>query len=79
LIMKLPLAQKDGCRRPSSRRGKFHAASRGPVRLLYLLIDDAIKAGAIVIPARTFPGCTDAELLAIAAARHLLDGACQTQ
>jgi hypothetical protein len=41
---------------------------------LYMLIDDAIKAGAIVIPARPgpAPACTDAELLAVAVARHLL-------
>ena len=41
---------------------------------LYALIDDAIKAGAIVVPPRPgpAPACTDAELLAIAVARHAL-------
>src|SRR5260221_12014680 len=41
---------------------------------VYTLIDDAIKAGAVAIPARPgpAPGCTDAELLAIAMGRHLL-------
>src|SRR5260221_2211920 len=40
---------------------------------VYTLIDDAIKAGAVAIPARPgpAPGCTDAELLAIAMVRHL--------
>ena len=41
---------------------------------LYALIDDAIKAGTIAVPPRPgpAPACTDAELLAIAMARHLL-------
>jgi hypothetical protein len=41
---------------------------------LYVLIEDAIEAGAIAIPPRPgpAPGCTDAELLTIAIARHLL-------
>jgi len=41
---------------------------------LYCLIDDMIADGALVIPRRPgpAPGCTDAELLAIALARHLL-------
>ena len=41
---------------------------------LYMLIDDAIKAGAIAIPARPgpAPACSDGELLTIAVARHLL-------
>ena len=41
---------------------------------VYVLIDDAIAAGAIAIPARPgpAPGCSDAELLAIAQVRHLL-------
>ena len=40
---------------------------------LYALIDDAIMAGAIAIPPRPgpAPGCSDAELLTIAVARHL--------
>ena len=41
---------------------------------VYCLIDDAIKAGILVIPRRPgpAPACTDAELLAIAVVRHLL-------
>ncbi len=41
---------------------------------VYVLIDDLIAAGAICIPPRPgpAPGCSDAELLAIALARHLL-------
>jgi hypothetical protein len=41
---------------------------------VYVLIDDAIAAGAIAIPARPgpAPGCSDAELLTIAQMRHLL-------
>ena len=41
---------------------------------LYMLIDDAIMAGAITIPPRPgpAPACTDAEVLAIAVARHVL-------
>lgn len=41
---------------------------------VYVLVDDAISAGAIVIPPRPgpAPACSDAELLAIALARHLL-------
>jgi hypothetical protein len=41
---------------------------------LYMLIDDAIKAGVIAIPPRPgpAPACSDAELLTIAMARHLL-------
>ena len=41
---------------------------------VYTLIDDAIKAGAVAIPARPgpAPGCTDAEVLAVAMVRHLL-------
>ena len=41
---------------------------------LYCLVDDAIKAGALLIPRRPgpAPACTDAELLTIALVRHLL-------
>jgi hypothetical protein len=41
---------------------------------VYCLVDDAIKAGALLIPRRPGPApdCTDAELLTIALARHLL-------
>jgi DDE family transposase len=41
---------------------------------VYVLVDDAIGAGALVIPTRPgpAPACTDAELLAIALVRHLL-------
>ena len=41
---------------------------------VYCLVDDAIKAGVLVIPSRPgpAPACTDAELLAIAVVRHLL-------
>ena len=41
---------------------------------VYVLIDDAIKARAIVIPARPgpAPGCSDAEILAITQVRVLL-------
>jgi Transposase DDE domain len=41
---------------------------------VYCLIDDAIKTGALSIPRRPgpAPACTDAELLTIAVARHLL-------
>jgi hypothetical protein len=41
---------------------------------IYCLVDDAIKAGALLIPRRPGPGpaCTDAELLTIALVRHLL-------
>jgi hypothetical protein len=40
----------------------------------YCLADDAIKAGALLIPRRPGPApdCTDAELLTIALVRHLL-------
>src|SRR6266568_6661298 len=40
---------------------------------VYCLIDDAIKAGALLIPRRPgpAPACTDAELLTIALVRHL--------
>jgi hypothetical protein len=40
----------------------------------YVLVDDAIRSGAVVIAPRPgpAPGCTDAELLAIALVRHLL-------
>jgi hypothetical protein len=39
----------------------------------YVLVDDAISSGAIVIAPRPgpAPGCTDAELLAVALVRHL--------
>jgi Transposase DDE domain len=41
---------------------------------VYVLVDDAIRSGAIAIAARPgpAPGCSDAELLAIAVVRHLL-------
>ena len=41
---------------------------------VYCLADDAIKAGALLIPRRPgpAPACTDAELLTIAPVRHLL-------
>ena len=41
---------------------------------VYVLVDDALGAGAIAIPPRPgpAPGCSDAELLAIALVRHLL-------
>jgi len=41
---------------------------------VYVLIDDAITAGAIAIPPRPgpAPACSDSELLAIALVRHLL-------
>ena len=41
---------------------------------VYVLVDDAISSGAITIAARPgpAPGCSDAELLAIALVRHLL-------
>ena len=41
---------------------------------VYVLVDDAIGAGAIAIPSRPgpAPGCTDGEPLAIALVRHLL-------
>src|SRR5512133_3977252 len=41
---------------------------------IYCLVDDAIKAGALLIPRRPgpAPACTDAELLAVALVRHLL-------
>jgi hypothetical protein len=41
---------------------------------VYCLVDDAIKAGALLIPQRPgpAPACTDAELLTIALVRHLL-------
>ncbi len=41
---------------------------------VYVLVDDAISAGAIAIPPRPgpAPACSDAELLAIALVRHLL-------
>jgi hypothetical protein len=41
---------------------------------VYCLLDDAIKAGALLIPRRPGPAptCTDAELLTIALVRHLL-------
>ena len=44
---------------------------------VYVLIDDAIAAGAINIPARPgpAPACSDAELLTIALVRHVLAGA----
>jgi hypothetical protein len=40
---------------------------------VYCLVDDAIKAGALLIPWRPgrAPACTDAELLTIALVRHL--------
>ncbi|TFV63041.1 hypothetical protein E4P41_05895 [Geodermatophilus sp. DF01-2] len=42
---------------------------------VYVLVDDAIAAGDIDIPARPgpTPACSDAELLTIALVRHLLD------
>src|ERR687886_644978 len=41
---------------------------------VYVLIDDAIAAGEVTIPARPgpTPACSDAELLTIALVRHLL-------
>jgi hypothetical protein len=41
---------------------------------IYCLVDDAIKAGTLLIPRRSgpAPACTDAELLTIALVRHLL-------
>ena len=41
---------------------------------VYAMVDDAIRAGAIVIPARPgpTPGCSDAEILAITQVRLLL-------
>jgi len=41
---------------------------------IYCLVDDAIKAGVLLIPRRPGPApdCTDAELLCVALARHLL-------
>jgi Transposase DDE domain len=41
---------------------------------VYCLVDDAIKAGVLLIPRRPgpAPACTDAELLTIALVRHLL-------
>ncbi|MRH93597.1 transposase [Nocardia sp. SYP-A9097] len=40
---------------------------------LYVLIDDAIKDGVIAVPRRPgpVPGCTDAEVLTVAVARHV--------
>jgi len=41
---------------------------------VYVLVDDAVRSGAVAIAARPgpAPACTDAELLAIALVRHLL-------
>jgi Transposase DDE domain len=41
---------------------------------VYVLVDDALRSGAIVIAARPgpAPGCSDAELLTVAVVRHLL-------
>ena len=41
---------------------------------VYVMIDDAIASGAVVIPPRPgpAPACSDAELVTIAMARHLL-------
>src|SRR5512140_466873 len=41
---------------------------------VYVLVDDALRSGAIAIAARPgpAPGCSDAELLTIAVVRHLL-------
>src|SRR5919107_3607925 len=41
---------------------------------VYVLVDDAIAAGEVTIPARPgpTPACSDAELLTIALVRHLL-------
>src|SRR5215469_8203102 len=41
---------------------------------VYVLVDDALRSGAIAIAARPgpAPGCSDAELLTIALVRHLL-------
>lgn len=40
----------------------------------YVLVDDLIKTGLVVIPARPgpVPACTDAEILTIGLVRHLL-------
>src|SRR5262245_19439842 len=40
----------------------------------YVLVDDALKAGAVAVPPRPgpAPACTDAEVLTIALVRHLL-------
>jgi hypothetical protein len=41
---------------------------------VYVLIDDALRTGAVPVPRRAGPppGCSDTELLTIAVVRHLL-------
>src|ERR1700751_4983990 len=73
--MRRPLRKTSDCLSPLARRAR---PSMLPTEELfvyvYVLIHDLILAGAIRIPRRPgpAPACTDAELLAIAAVRHLL-------
>src|SRR5512142_876037 len=71
--MKRPLRETSDCRSPLSAEAAPHAAEDLFV-YVYVLIHDLMAAGAITVPPRPgpAPACTDAELLAIAVARHLL-------
>src|SRR5512135_1110290 len=70
--MKRPLRKTSDCRSPLSAEAVPHATEDLFV-YVYVLIHDLMLAGAIAVPSRPgpAPACTDAELLAIAVARHL--------
>src|SRR5215831_8522896 len=72
--MRWPLRETSGCRVPCPAEATPMLPTEDLFVYVYVLVDDAIGAGAIAIPPRPgpAPGCTDAELLTVAVVRHLL-------
>src|SRR5215831_4627948 len=72
--MRWPLRETSGCRVPCPAEATPMLPTEDLFVYVYVLVDDAIAAGAIAIPPRPgpAPGCSDGELLTIAEVRHLL-------
>ena len=72
--MRRPLRKTSDCRSPLSAEAAPRLPAEDLFVYVYVLIHDLMIARAIAVPARPGPAptCTDAELLAIAVARHLL-------
>src|SRR5215467_7524580 len=69
-----PLRETSGCRIPCPAEASLMLPTEDLFVYVYVLVDDAISSGGVAIAPRPgpAPGCTDAELLAVALVRHLL-------